>query len=334
MRKIASIQTIESIQPIPNADRIVVATMKNKAWKVIVGRDEFKVGDKVVYFETDAFLPKDNPVFTNFSKRGERKFLVEGEELCGHVLKTMKMRGVYSQGLILPLESFDLPEGLENDTEVTEKVGVYKYEEPLPNNTDIIGPFDTTFAPKTDSERVQNLTEVWEEIKKLEWTPTVKVDGTSQTLVYDEGFRVFGRNWELDLNTAPSFKIIPKDVKKVLKENPGLTIQYEFAGPKINGNRLGLSKPEIFIFSVWKNREKVNRVDWPEEFLAHSVPVVEYEVEGTVSEMLEKVETLRENIAKQKLDEGVVYHLIGAAPDGVPETFKIINNKYLTKHGL
>ena len=46
-RKLASVVKIIDIQPIPNADAIVVA--KVKGWNVVVKRDEFKVGDLAVY---------------------------------------------------------------------------------------------------------------------------------------------------------------------------------------------------------------------------------------------------------------------------------------------
>ena len=45
-RKLASVVKIIDIQPIPNADAIVVA--KVKGWNVVVKRDEFKVGDLAV----------------------------------------------------------------------------------------------------------------------------------------------------------------------------------------------------------------------------------------------------------------------------------------------
>ena len=48
-RKLASVVKIADIQPIPNADAIVVASVKG--WKVVVKKDEFKVGDLAVYYE-------------------------------------------------------------------------------------------------------------------------------------------------------------------------------------------------------------------------------------------------------------------------------------------
>ena len=53
-RKLAHIEYITDIQPIPKADLIAVATVLG--WKVVVKKGEFKVGDKVVYVEVDSIM--------------------------------------------------------------------------------------------------------------------------------------------------------------------------------------------------------------------------------------------------------------------------------------
>lgn len=341
MRKLATVQEVDQLLPIPNADRIETATIKGKAWKVIVGKGEFQSGDKAIYFETDTLLPETNPIYESFQKRGQKTVTHEGETVKGHVLRTMKMRGVYSQGLLLPLDKFDLGE-VEVGTDVSDLAGVIKYEEPLPvGNQEIIGSFDTRLAPKTDSERLQNLGEYWEEIKELDWEASVKVDGTSQTVANDNGkIRVFGRNWELDPETAPVLELLEENgILEILKENQGMAVQLELAGPKISGNRLKLGKAKTFIFSVWLDREKLPRDKWEQTLLDNAAPNLseEWRLEGELEEMIEKVEGLRERIAKQQVDEGIVYHLVTKeAPEWLDgtRTIKIINNKYLTKHGL
>ena len=54
MRKLASLVEIASCDPIPDTERLSVATMKGKGWRVVTGRDEFASGDKAVYFEIDS----------------------------------------------------------------------------------------------------------------------------------------------------------------------------------------------------------------------------------------------------------------------------------------
>ena len=87
-RKLATIRRVENIRPIDGADKIELA--KVDGWEVVVKKDEFKVGDMVIYIEVDSLLPEDNPMF-EFMR--ERKFKV----------KTVKLRNVVSQGIIFPL---------------------------------------------------------------------------------------------------------------------------------------------------------------------------------------------------------------------------------------
>lgn len=90
MRKLASIQRIDDIQPIEGRDRIVLA--KVKGWNVIVQKSEFNVGDECVFIEIDSVLP-EKPWF-EFMR--PRKFRV----------RTLKFGNAISQGLVFPLSVF------------------------------------------------------------------------------------------------------------------------------------------------------------------------------------------------------------------------------------
>jgi hypothetical protein len=48
MRNLAMVQTIKSLDIISGKDRIVLASFENVGWHVIVGKTDFKVGDKCV----------------------------------------------------------------------------------------------------------------------------------------------------------------------------------------------------------------------------------------------------------------------------------------------
>jgi RNA ligase (TIGR02306 family) len=88
MRKLASIQKIVDIRPIDGADKIEVAQVLG--WEVVVAKkDEFKVGDLVIYIEIDSIVPDKS----EFDFLRDRKFRV----------RTIKLRKQVSQGLILPL---------------------------------------------------------------------------------------------------------------------------------------------------------------------------------------------------------------------------------------
>ena len=86
-RKLAHIELIESLKPIIGADKIEVATVLG--WECVVKKDEFKVGDKIIYIEVDSVLPEK----PEFEFLRDRKFKI----------KTIKLKGQISMGLILPL---------------------------------------------------------------------------------------------------------------------------------------------------------------------------------------------------------------------------------------
>ena len=100
MRKLASIRRIADIQPIPGADAIEVCTIDG--WKVVAQKAMgYKVGDLVVYFEIDSWIPHKIAPFLTKNAAIPKVFNgVEGERL-----KTIKLKGTTSQGLILPLSA-------------------------------------------------------------------------------------------------------------------------------------------------------------------------------------------------------------------------------------
>lgn len=114
MRKLASIQLIEWIKPIEGKDRIVLAGVLG--WQVIVRKDEFQVGDRCVFCEIDSVLP-EKPEFEFLRPKGFR-------------IKTMKMAGVLSQGIVFPLSILPPKKKgeYELDEDVTEVIGVTQYE--------------------------------------------------------------------------------------------------------------------------------------------------------------------------------------------------------------
>ena len=335
MRKLASIRHIGTIEPIEQADRIEVATVDG--WRVVVGKNQFKPGQKIVFFETDSLLPTSNLAFESFAKRGT----VDFAGIQGHVLRTVKLKGVYSQGLIMGLEELGLDPDMAPGTDVSQQLGVVKYEAPVAVGSKIIGSFDSAFAPKTDAPRLQNLAGYWEEIQQLAWIPSVKVDGASHTLVRDRDnqLKLFTRNRQIVLD-GPEYEAISETgIPESLV--CGQAVQFELCGPKIQSNRLKLKRLTPFVFAVWFNHQPVEWSDWPKAARQASVPQLDPEQwrpEGSIEEMIEKVDGIRGYVTKDILDEGVVWKLASGQrlPSWLEENlnFKIINNKYLLKHKL
>lgn len=136
MRKLATLNQIENLTPIEGADRIELATIKG--WNVIVRKGLHQVGSWVVFHEIDSAFPKGlEPYTKDLEARGSRLCQLENNEIVdAFVIRTMKMKGVYSQGYIVPINSYTkeqqiyLNKNLKTDYDVTKFLGVVKYEKP------------------------------------------------------------------------------------------------------------------------------------------------------------------------------------------------------------
>lgn len=327
MRKLVTTARIISIDPIEGADAIEVA--KIRGWNVVVGKGSHFVGEVVAFFEIDSSLPIEDPRFEQFAARGV-KTLPNGEKV--HRLRTIKLRGQISQGLVMSLNELGLDSSLPEDVDLTEDLGVALWEIPesMPNHAK--GNFPTQFADKTDSERVQNLSDrQWREINQHPWYATEKVDGSSITLIMDHDgtHRVCSRNLEL----ASDAHMFVKAEESGLfdKMVPGMVIQGELVGPGIQNNRLKLDAQRILVFDVWQDRVIVPRDSWPEGI--DVVPVVPLEFPQNSTEAEQQVYKMRSLVNPKVQAEGVVWHTV----DGSTimslgrSTFKSINADFLLK---
>jgi RNA ligase (TIGR02306 family) len=245
-RKLASVVKIVDIQPITGADAIMVASVKG--WKVVVKKDEYKVGDLAVYYEIDSFLPV-RPQF-EFLRKSSFKRMGSSE---GFRLKTIRLRGQISQGLLTPI-----PEGISNPKEgddLTEALDIVKYEPPIPAQLagKIKGTFPS-FIPKTDEIRIQNFeSEVGFSPAGERAYVTEKLDGTSFTCYFNNGvFGVCGRNWELTETSDNSLWRMANVLQlkeKMTKHGKNIALQGELIGAGINGNLYGLSDHKLYFFT-------------------------------------------------------------------------------------
>ncbi len=240
MRHLATIQTIAEIKSIEGADAIEAARING--WWVVVKKDEFKVEDKVCYFEIDSWIPTHLAPFLSKGKEPRTYNDVQGERL-----RTVKLRGQLSQGLVLPYTG----SGNEGD-DLTEALGIQKWERPVSAQLAGIarGNFPS-FICKTDQERIQNLPEVFEDLH-AKYEVSIKLDGSSMTVYFHEGeMGVCSRNIDLKLDQTGNTFV---DVAKELFTDryfDGLAIQGELMGACIQCNREKLDKHTFFVFDIW-----------------------------------------------------------------------------------
>ena len=113
---------VTEIKPIEGADNIELAVVGG--WNAITKKGEYAVGDKVVVATTDAVIPEalsELMGVTNYLRKGQR-------------VRTVKLRGVYSECLLIPFK-YLAPKALENNVkegdDMMEILGVVKYEPPV-----------------------------------------------------------------------------------------------------------------------------------------------------------------------------------------------------------
>jgi len=329
-RKLASIQVIRDIRPIEGADAIELAIIND--WQVVIAKSVgHQVGDPVIYCEIDSFLPMREE-FEFLRKSSYRKM----DNLEGFRLRTIKLRGQISQGLIIPMSIFGefgwtAYEGLD----VTERLGIIKYEPPIPAELagKVKGNFPS-FIPKTDEERIQNLTDEYENWKTQPFYVTEKLDGSSATYYFRDGeFGVCSRNLDLEETEGNTFWKIARELK--LEEWLGTqtinyAIQGELIGEGIQGNPYRIKGQTVRFFNAF-NIDKYEYLSLEEfESLISSmkletVPILDrsFGLPNTIEELLNYADKKSE-LNNQFDREGVVIRSIDRKI-----SFKVISNKFL-----
>jgi RNA ligase (TIGR02306 family) len=244
MRKLATVRKIIDILPIPGADAIECAQVDG--WKVVVKKDEFQVGQLATYFEIDSWIPEPVAPFLCKDKR-------EFNGVQGARLRTIRLRGQISQGLLLPAAN-DANEG----DDVTDALGIQKYEAPIPAQLSgmVRGNFPS-YIPKTDQERIQNLTNELREwaAEDCFWEVTEKLDGSSMTAyLYQGEFGVCSRNLDLKESESNSFWRVARerDMENLLRAlGRNLALQGELIGEGIQKNRYAIKGQQFYLFDIY-----------------------------------------------------------------------------------
>lgn len=249
MRKLASLQRIKHVRPIPGADSIECVGVLG--WDCVSKKGEFGEGDLCVYFEIDSLLP-DRPEF-GFLRKSCWK-----DDLGKHRLRTVRLRGQISQGLAMPADAFPNLPSAEVGFDLTEFLGVEKWESPTP--AQIAGDARAFSWPisKTDEVRVQQDDEMHflECLSGRPYYISLKLDGTSCTFIVDprDGeYHVCGRNYSYRRSDFHSFWRISDryNLEEGLRSMGGrCALQGEVVGPGIQKNRIGLRNVDFYAFNV------------------------------------------------------------------------------------
>lgn len=351
MRKLVSVRKITDIQPIEGADKIEKVSVDG--WNVVAQKGIHQVGNTVAYFEIDSFLPESDSRFGSFMKFGTRKF----NDVVGHKVKTIRLKGVYSQGIIIPLSEFPEIIDPQEDVDYSELLGIVKWEKPevVGYNGDAKGNFPW-FLRKSDQERIQNIYGKLSQTNyNSKFVGTLKMDGSSITVFYvngdkydNQGLGYCSRNQELKMpeigeqmfnvgeqgkfyQGANNSKLFDKVISLHQQFGSYYAIQGELVGAGIQGNFEKFDTYQVFAYNIF-DIEKQEYVDYNTfQQMAKAVdlqicPIV-YEEQYILQESLEDILVLANGEGlKASYREGIVFKQV----DGTIQ-FKVISNKYLEK---
>ena len=352
MRKLASIQTVNAVEPILNADAI--EKIRVLGWWVVVKKGEHQPGDKIVYYEIDSLLP-ERPEFEFLrpsSFKPAQADATTGALILppGFRIKTVKLRGQVSQGICFPISILPPRAPTDDGADVTDLLGVLKWEPPLPVGMGgkVKGQFPS-FLSKTDETRVQVLERVLQRHNGRTFYVTEKLDGMSFSAFLRQGtFGICSRNlWMDEADESNVLVRVTRGLKleeelRLARERLGfdLALQAEVIGPGIQKNKYGLPMLTLRVFNIL-NVDAYQLLDHAamlvllEELQLESVPQLGTLVlNHTVDELVafsQGASVLNPKVQR----EGVVLRPLAEEYDediGGRLSFKVINPRFLLKY--
>ena len=352
MRKLATVRKIDALEPIDGADLIETAVIGG--WKVVVKKGEFTVGELATYFEIDSWIPTELAPFLTSEGKEPREY----NGIKGERLRTVKLRGAISQGLLLPvtvlytavetrLKEFGvaletIPLIVNEDMDVSDLLNIHKYEPPMP--AQLAGMAKGNFPSwgrKTDQPRCQNLKYEIEDAynNDCKFEITIKLDGSSMSVGRNnEDLVVCSRNLSLKLDQENNAFVDAAHKANLLEKlsnyGKNIFISSELMGPGIQKNRENFGNTQFFVYDILDvdTREyipgEIRRKITQELGLQH-VPVLYESI--TLKELgldsIDKILAFAEGISiNAKTREGVVFKSIDGS-----FSFKAISNSFLLK---
>lgn len=251
------IRTVTQVLPHPNADRLEIAMVNDLGYRMVVGKGEFHPGDRALYIPLDAVLPD-----TFRDQLGLQR----------NRIKTVKLRGEISQGLLVPLNKAVswLPDG----TDLGAAFGVTKYD---PEEVTHQGHGTRTTLPAGlsiyDIENAERYLRDYSLIMSGPHVVTEKLEGTNYCAVLDENdqFHVCSRRHALSEDDSVWWRATRelgiRDIVTEIKTTIGanhVAIYGELVGPSIQKNYYGIDRLTLFVFDLKLNHhwQSWNELCW------------------------------------------------------------------------
>ena len=346
-RKLATIRRISEVKGIEGAD--LIQAYRVDGWWVVSKKGEYEVGDLCIYLEVDSWVPTELAPFLSKGKEPREFNGVKGERL-----RTIKLKGQVSQGLLLPIsflpkfsdDFISLGAIYEEDLDWSSELGIQLYEPPSSTfercGQARKGGFPW-YIPKSDQERIQNIKDVTKDhwIKEgILFEVTEKLEGSSMTVYVngeDEG--VCSRNINLkkpeegESNTFWMVTLRDDILTKLKSLNRNLAIQGELIGPGIQGNYYSLGHHQFWLYNIWDIDNQVwlgpkERGELCNQLGLNHAPILDLDTFTDVEDVLKKADG-KSVINPSKLREGEVWKSYGHT-----YSFKAVSNQYLLQGGF
>lgn len=251
---------IPPLKQIKDADRIAVATIGG--YDVIVRKEDFNEGDLGVFISVDSVVPKDLLDFYNLDIKNGR-------------IRTKKLKGVYSQGLLIPMTApiFSNILGQRKEGEnLKDALGIVKYLPPSIKGHGIAGggikrPWVDPRMIVYDIENIQNIHNraVFKEGDSV--VITEKIHGMHGAACWINGkFYYTSRKVNLEIpredktgdniwwRMVQKYKLdeIAKELSQSYNLDSDVIIRYEIFGKDVQELDYGLQDQQIVIFDIEK----------------------------------------------------------------------------------
>ena len=292
-----TLETIKSVEKHSNADALDIVYLEGINYQFVTLLGMYKAGDEVVYFPVDSLLPDPIMELMGLTQLAHGDIPEdEGVERKRNRVKTVKLRGAISQGVVCTLMALDefnpkLELSLrliESGDDIAKLLGVTKYEPPVVSQKggDLVQMPDLVSV--YDIEGAQRYPEIVAQLMGVSVVITEKVEGSNWwASLTDEGEFVVGqRNYAIRPNEegvhdwwkvaeALNIKSVLEKIMAELEETYSehvdgfyptedqiniqrVTLRGEIVGPGIQANYYKLKDHKVFMFEVEVNGNPVD----------------------------------------------------------------------------
>jgi len=251
-------------------------------YQTICEKGKFDIGQEIIFVHNDILVDTRHKIFSSVKEQIKK---VDIDKDGWYLVQTILIKGYYSDGIVLSLDT------LTRYNLTLETLPIKKYSKPyeqLIANDEMTytnshsqlsqsismeipeflnlrpGNFLERIIPKTDEINIKTYIDVFKKIIENDFYCTIKLDGSSMTILYDSVSRKFticSRNLTLH---DPNNEMVKFVIKLIQEQNlvekfdqlckdlncKIICVQGEYCGPKVNGNQMQLTSDDFYMFSV------------------------------------------------------------------------------------